>query len=268
LPGNGGKALKIFYDNLAHDHGDFITYYTNPIGVTRVAKLLKMLAVKSGDLVCDVGCGDGCIADRVNKTAGGVVGLDVSDVRAGRVQERGIAAVCGDAASMPFGKDKFDRIMCSEVIEHVVEPESALTEINRVLKNSGKAVLTVPLNEVLGTTLLDVPDEELSRLNWVQISKEYGVKKAHLESYSEESFLELVKRCGFKVEEVDYTYDYTVRPGLVFNLILGRWRRLIKLLGERILHTIPGQFFIRFSLLLFYRKEKSKHHIIVTVIKA
>jgi SAM-dependent methyltransferase len=46
--------------------------------------------------------------------------------------------------NMPFGDNHFDFVLCTEVLEHVENPQSCLTEIFRVLRPGGQLFLTVP----------------------------------------------------------------------------------------------------------------------------
>lgn len=50
--------------------------------------------------------------------------------------------VIGDIRSLPFDEGSFDTIICTEVLEHVPEPEKAVNELYRVLSKNGKLVLT------------------------------------------------------------------------------------------------------------------------------
>lgn len=52
--------------------------------------------------------------------------------------------VIGDALNLPFDDAEFDSIFCSQVLEHINEPEKAITEISRCLKKDGYLLLTVP----------------------------------------------------------------------------------------------------------------------------
>ena len=49
-----------------------------------------------------------------------------------------------DAKKLPFKDNTFDFIVCSEVLEHIIDYQSALSEINRILKPQGKLAISVP----------------------------------------------------------------------------------------------------------------------------
>jgi 2-polyprenyl-6-hydroxyphenyl methylase/3-demethylubiquinone-9 3-methyltransferase len=52
--------------------------------------------------------------------------------------------VVGDVADLPFDNADFDYVVCTEVIEHIVEPQRALRELARVLRPGGMLVITTP----------------------------------------------------------------------------------------------------------------------------
>jgi SAM-dependent methyltransferase len=49
-----------------------------------------------------------------------------------------------DGKVIPFENDRFDSLLCTEVLEHVYNIEVVLKEFNRVLKMNGKALITTP----------------------------------------------------------------------------------------------------------------------------
>jgi len=49
-----------------------------------------------------------------------------------------------DGKSFPFPDQRFDGIICNQVLEHVFTPDLFLAEIHRVLKPDGKLLLSVP----------------------------------------------------------------------------------------------------------------------------
>jgi len=98
-----------------------------------------------GDRVLEVGCGAGHLLERL--PAGRAVGLDLAEsllARAARRLGRRAALAQGDAGALPFATGAFDRVYCSEVLEHIVDPAAAVREIGRVLRPGGVAVLSVP----------------------------------------------------------------------------------------------------------------------------
>ena len=118
------------------------------------------LGVREGDLLLDMGCGAGRHAFESFRRGARVVAFDYSaaelkDVgglftamrEAGEVgTERSSMAVTtnGDALALPFPDATFDRVIASEVLEHVSDDQHALAEVFRVLKPGGTLAATVP----------------------------------------------------------------------------------------------------------------------------
>lgn len=60
------------------------------------------------------------------------------------VHDKGLIDVFGSVTDLPFGDQCFDVVLCTEVLEHVNDPQRALNEFYRVLKPEGHVVLSVP----------------------------------------------------------------------------------------------------------------------------
>lgn len=101
-------------------------------------ELPPLLAQLFGD-VLDVGCGRKPYRRAVS--ASRYVGVDV-DIPANRAL--GAADVYYDGKALPFPSASFDAALCSQVLEHVFEPDKFVAEIRRVLKADGRLLLTVP----------------------------------------------------------------------------------------------------------------------------
>ncbi len=87
----------------------------------------------------DAGCGYGGWRATINKTASDYESLDV--------EARGDAAptYMGDIMSMPqVPSDRFDTVVCHQVLEHVPRPSDAMGEFHRLLQSGGHLLLSVP----------------------------------------------------------------------------------------------------------------------------
>jgi len=116
------------------------------------------LGLEAGDLVLDMGAGAGRHAFEVYRRGADIVALDYSladlkDVSglfsamaaAGEVSDQTSAStVNGDGTRLPFADGTFDRIICSEVMEHIPDDVAAAGELARVLKPGGRIAVTVP----------------------------------------------------------------------------------------------------------------------------
>jgi len=66
-------------------------------------------------------------------------------VAAGEIDEaRYTGALQGDATRLPFDDNSFDRVITSEVLEHIQDDVRAISELVRVLKPGGTFAATVP----------------------------------------------------------------------------------------------------------------------------
>ncbi|MEP6389787.1 MAG: class I SAM-dependent methyltransferase [Halioglobus sp.] len=113
--------------------------------------------LSSGDRVLDLGCGEGrhAIAIYLEKDVHSVgVDLSVQDLSRAREKfedfqraedaSRELSLMSADALSLPFSNDTFDKIICSEVLEHIPDYHSVLVEIQRILKPGGLLCVSVP----------------------------------------------------------------------------------------------------------------------------
>ena len=116
------------------------------------------LGLRPGDRVIDMGCGAGRHAFEMYRRGADVIAFDqdadelsdVSDLfaamrEAGEVPAGAEADVKqGDALSLPFADGEFDRVVASEVLEHIPDDVDAIAELVRVLRPGGTMAVTVP----------------------------------------------------------------------------------------------------------------------------
>jgi SAM-dependent methyltransferase len=102
-----------------------------------------------------------------------------------------------DLLDMPYPAGSFDVVICNHVLEHVPDDRLALSEIHRVLRPHGRAILTSPVDDTLAETLEDstVTSPEERHLVFGQSD--------HLRRYGRD-FAERVAASGFAVATVSY----------------------------------------------------------------
>lgn len=132
------KNLKKFKDKMSFQpHGLFLVH---PFYFSRrnLFKFYKKYSSKlSGNLI-DIGCGNKPYKDFF-KHCKSYVGLEIESENV-----KNSADFVYDGKNFPFDDEIFDSAICSEVLEHVFEPNIFLRQINRVLKKNGLIILTLP----------------------------------------------------------------------------------------------------------------------------
>ena len=110
-------------------------------------KALLMGALRPGDHVLDLGCGEGDFAALAAELGATVVGVEVAVAALHRARSKHpqldfrLAPVDGP---LPLGDGSFDLVWASEVIEHVADTAVWLSELRRVLHPGGRVLLTTP----------------------------------------------------------------------------------------------------------------------------
>jgi SAM-dependent methyltransferase len=115
---------------------------------------LARLDIRPGDWVLDAGCGEGRHCFGALERGANVIGLDLdfASLRDASKRLRSTAREKnqvgemnqGDAFHLPYRDGTFDRIICSEVMEHVHDYRAAAAELARVTKPGGRVAVTIP----------------------------------------------------------------------------------------------------------------------------
>jgi SAM-dependent methyltransferase len=119
---------------------------------------LNVLGLRDGQRALDLGCGAGRHVHAMYYHAEcHVVGIDLGfeDVKRTRAgfgtcpdmdpaTRRSFSLSVGNALALPFPDHSFDKIICSEVLEHIPDYKQAVAEIDRILKPGGTLAVSVP----------------------------------------------------------------------------------------------------------------------------
>jgi SAM-dependent methyltransferase len=138
------RGLREFYEDPA------VPLSSGPDRARRQASMLAgaLRGVPAPALILDIGCGDGLatsIAARANP-GHRFVGVDWSADGLRQASARGLTLVRAgvDGVGLPVAAQAADAVIMSELIEHLVDTDSALDEAWRVLKPGGSLLLSTP----------------------------------------------------------------------------------------------------------------------------
>ena len=115
----------------------------------RVKATLSLLedTTNDGDQIFDLGCGDGSVGALLKENYEITIdGCDISDVAVDRARNhyRTAYQLNIDDEDIPVESGSYDVAICTDVLEHTLSPIHALTEIQRILKDDGVTVVSVP----------------------------------------------------------------------------------------------------------------------------
>jgi len=191
---------------------EFLEAEPDPAFARRAEIIFENLELKNGDSVVDIGCGRGFYVNLLSQLNLGleIFGLDLNEkyLKVARESLNGkkVFLKKGNALKLPFKSNSFDKVIASEILEHLNDDKKAIAEIYRVLKPGGIALISVPnknypflwdpLNCVLERFLgKHIP----SNIWWLA-----GIWADHVRLYNEKELRDKMKKKGFKVEKVWY----------------------------------------------------------------
>lgn len=176
--------------------------------VANLERIFEQIAEDSrgGGRALEVGCGEGVLADRMQRHNAEVLALDLPDagLRADWRRYHGPRFLHASADALPFTDGQFNLVVAAEVLEHLPDPAGGLAEMARV--GHRHLVLSVPREPIFRSCNL-VAGRYVSDL---------GNTPGHLNHWSTRSFVRFVSRVA-EVREVSTPFPWTtvwaVLPG-------------------------------------------------------
>lgn len=163
-------------------------------GASRV-EMLPFVPVDAKRIL-DIGCGDGAFGMQLkNRQACHVSGLELTDAAAAVAQLRLDSVVVGSAEDpLPFGDQRFDCIICNDVLEHLIDPWRAVHQFAHRLAPSGCIVASIPNVRYFRVLKALVQDGV-----WTYTDK--GVlDRTHLRFFTQRTIPGLFEPAGLRVE--------------------------------------------------------------------
>lgn len=120
--------------------------------------------------------------------------LVCGDLEPERYKKRSDRFVCLDLTSLPFGSESFDLVICSHVLEHIVDDRTAMHEMFRVLRPGGRAAIMVPTALKRSRTL-----EDPGVVDPAERSRRFG-QHDHVRVYARD-IVDRLAEAGFTITE-------------------------------------------------------------------
>jgi len=152
-------------------------YATNAAFVPALgAAVVEMLAPQPGEMIVDLGCGDGALTLKIVESGARVIGLDASESMVEAARSRGVDAFVADAQALGledqaarFGQ--FDAAFSNAALHWMLDPDAVASGVFGVLKPGGRfvgemggegniATLRTGIREVLRERGYAVPSED------------------------------------------------------------------------------------------------------------
>lgn len=196
----------------------------------RLRIVLEYLQPEPGERVLDCGCGLGWFLKVIEELAPcrlSGIDNDLPRLRRARAEiSTGVSLAVGSVTRLPYADGTFDKVILSEVLEHLPEDLPGLLEVKRVVRPGGTIAITVPNHDY--PFLWDPINWSLERLGLAPIRSGFfgGIWTNHVRLYTREKLIDLVSRADLVAEDprqfVHYCFPFA------HNLVYGLGMRLVE----------------------------------------
>lgn len=144
------KDFRNWNEEMIKKYDQDLYYSDSPLPIRlierlRIKKVIKMLSPLPSEKIVEVGCGIGNVIKEIKE--GKIIGIDISFYLLEKAQDKlntSVTLIEADAESIPLKTRSIDKVICTEVLEHVLHPEAVLAEIKRIMTNGASAVVSIP----------------------------------------------------------------------------------------------------------------------------
>jgi len=178
----------------------------------RAMTLLDHLDLHDGETVLDCGCGMGVYMMMMNRLRNvKIIGVDGDVGRLEWAEREGVAAQLArvDIHKLPFATGSFDKVLMSEVLEHLADDRVAIQEVYRVLKPGGVLALSVPhANYPLLWDPINKTLEALGIAPFRNAGPITGLWSNHWRLYRPSELRDVIGTAGFTIDKLEEQTHY------------------------------------------------------------
>src|ERR1700728_3262798 len=96
--------------------------------------VVEWLAAQPGEVILDLGCGDGQLTQRIAASGARVLGVDSSPQMVAAARARGVTAEQADAQALPYPDGSFDAVFSNAALHWIRDQDGMMAAVHRVLK--------------------------------------------------------------------------------------------------------------------------------------
>ncbi len=172
----------------------------------RARRIIEEVNPTDGDKILEVGCGDGFYLHLLSNLdiKLSLVGVDIDKLALGSAKRnlkgKSVKLHWADLVEkLPFKNNSFDKVIISEVVEHLNDDVKGLKEVRRVLKKGGRLVLSVPNHNY--PLFWDPVNWTLEHFFGTHIKSGFwaGLWNQHLRLYKPQEIRKVVEKAGMTV---------------------------------------------------------------------
>ena len=165
-------------------------------------EFLKVVSNLNPNSIVDAACGEGFTLDRLDKAGykDQVVGFDGSlvAINLGKALFPQLSLFVANTYQIPCEDNSFDLVVCTEALEHMKHPDTALHEMKRISRRH---------------LLLSVPNEPFFSLKNLVVGrnvKRWGSSKGHINWWTSQAFERMVAEQGLTPKYISHPFPFTL----------------------------------------------------------
>lgn len=160
-------------------------------------EICRGVTIASTDVVVDVGCGDGGAIKFCANQGADIIFVDINEEKVKNIEAQlkgstsgKLTGIVGIGEQIDLASGTADKVICTEVLEHVDDPQELMSEMVRIGKPGAVYLLTVP-HEAGEMVMKDTAPPQ------------YFEKPNHIRILSESDFRNLVESAGLEIERYE-----------------------------------------------------------------